>query len=100
VGLRVRETLLEVLVGAVEDLYEKARPRPDAVLSRVPVPLRFVQGLVVNVLCLEDSLLNAHIPSDAVAGRQQLVGGEQPSEAAVAVGHGMDGKEVQDQRAD
>ena len=41
--------------------------------------------------------LQAHVLGHPVAVGEQLVRGEQPSEATVAVGHRMDGKDTEDQ---
>jgi len=65
VGTGGGNALLEIFIGAVEDLDQERRPWPDRVLTRMPATLRFVEALVVGVLRLEDALLDAHIAPSA-----------------------------------
>lgn len=92
--------MLEVVVGTAEDAGQIGDPRPDRVLARVPALLRLVKALVVGVLGLVDALLEAHVLGHPVPERQQLVRGHQPGEPPIAIGHGVDGQDVEDQRAE
>lgn len=57
-------------------------------------------ALVVAVLRLEHALLEADVASDVVARGQQLVGGQQAGQVAVAVRDGVHREEVEHQRRD
>jgi hypothetical protein len=59
--------LLEVVIGGSENAGQVGDPRPDVVLSLVPVALGVIKGLVVSVLRLEDALLEADVTCDLVS---------------------------------
>ena len=94
------DPLLEIVVGAGQDAGEVGDPRADGVLAGVPSLLGLVEPGVVRVLGFLDALLETDVAGDAVALRQELVGGEQPGEATIAIGHRVDGQDVEDQGAD
>src|SRR5665213_2052146 len=89
----------EVLIRAVEDPDEIGRPGPDAVFFVVPTLLRFIEARVVGVLGVEDALLDAHVASNAIALRKQLVCRDESCQSPIAVGHRVNGKEIEDEGA-
>jgi hypothetical protein len=82
-----RDAVFEAPIGLGERTDEVLGPGPNHVLACMPGAQRLVQGCVAAVLGLEDLLLDAHVPGDAVAELKQFPSGDETRYAAVAIGY-------------
>jgi hypothetical protein len=100
IGSARRDPCLEVPVGSLEDPNEVFDPGPDIVFALVPSSLRGVERVVIRILGVEHSLLDADVSGHLIALLKQRVRGQQARQPAVPVGDRMDREEVEDQRPD